>query len=229
MTTITASPAMQGRHAVAIRAIASGNFPPRLKKRKMRAPAKPATELRDPTPERAAHATDISKSKNPPFNSQINSAYQKFQKQLGPDAVMILDRLCELAHQAGSPRITASYSGVVVDQSYTPGSNLTERARAANDEFRRIWGSMPPEVQGLVAELVLELPIGPVPTKNGTMPEIPVVGDRHRSYAAIGRDLCGYSDDRRGMGATVGALRIISWLVREAMGGRVPARRLASA
>lgn len=231
MTTLTATPSLQTGHAAMVQRIKAASYPPRLKRKKKGLALPQRAPDNSPTQHRLDHAGDMAvKTATPPFPTIIETTHQKFRKQLGPDIVDILDRFHALAHDSESTRgMTASYSGVTIDSSRQDSQHLTERKRLAHEEFRRIWASLGPRIQRLVGELVLELPIGPVPTKNAHMPEIPVVGDRTRSYAAIGRELSGYNDDRRGMGAAVGALRIIGWLIADAMGGRTPIRRTVGA
>lgn len=223
MTTLTAPASMLAIHEIKIGQGAARiieqmrNYPKRVKPLRpvKGASTVPTVSLRKPTPEREAKAQDIVESASPPFNTQIVSVYQRYAKQLGRDVVLVLDQFYELAQRAGSqPRMSAKYDGITVDQSRTSFSHVTEAQRASIEDYNRMLGEIGESYRRLIQELVLEEAI---------------VGERARSYAEIGRELCGYSQDQPCRAAAVAALRLLAWRIQELMGGKVPVRRTSRA
>lgn len=224
MTTLTATPALLAYHETKIGQGASKfieavrTYPKRVKPKKGRStvPQVPLSkEMREPTPQRAEKATEVRRSESPPFNSQILLAYQKFHKQLGREVVMVLDEFYELAQRANSlPRMAAKYDGIGVDQSRSAFSHVSDSQSASMEDFRQMWSALGPHYRRLITELMFEDAIA---------------GEKARSYADIGRELCGYAQDQPCRAAAVAALRLIAWRIQELMGGKVPVRRLSRA
>jgi hypothetical protein len=182
---------------------------------KTQAPAPPPPErMGDPTPERAIRAEAVMPTKVPPFNSQILGPVQRFAKQLGPETMMVLERLCEVGIQGGNSRgLTAGYDGIKVDSSRTGYQHLSDAESAAYEQFRVAMGNMPPELQLYAKELVLENIGEEINSARGAPPR------RSRSVAEIGGEITGYtSDSRYTTGAVVATLKIIAWCVQRELG-----------
>lgn len=220
MTTITATPGMHKPHAAAVRAIMAGNYPARAKPKKRRAgnlPGKPAPIDNSPTSQRIEQIAKedrserVVKSVTPPFPTTIADAVQRFHKQLKPEEIATLSYFLESAEGLQSSRgLTASYSGISVDQSQSDFCHITDRTRRQREEFQRVWTGMGKNFQRVAMELILEQP---------------VEGEAPRAHTVVGRELTGYADDRRALGGVVTALRCLSWCISELMaGGKAPVR-----
>jgi hypothetical protein len=216
VNTITATPALLSRHqAMGRQDFLRTNFPPRVKRRAKRnaglAIQQPAPIDNTPTPERLSRAGDRAvKSASPPFVTIIADAALKFQKQLGQDIVLTLSYLQEAASALDTSKgLTASYSGMSVDQSQTEYSHISDRQRIQAEDFRQVWHQLGPNFQRIARELVLEN------------------GDGAKSLDDIGRELSGYEDARRARGGITTALRMLSWRIQELLGGHVPVGRMA--
>jgi hypothetical protein len=175
-------------------------FTPRL--------AAPKTEvLSDPTPERAGKAIEVAKAPSVPFNSQILGAAQKYAKQLGPEAMLILEQFYSIGIRGMNSRgLTASYDGFKVDVSRTSYEHLGASERDAHEQFMDAMARMPPELRRIAVEMVLE-----TPPDGKVAPRKPV---------EIGEAVSGYTDHRRAHGAAVALLRAISWCIQPALGSR---------
>jgi hypothetical protein len=166
----------------------------------------------EPTPERAVHAAGIAKALAPPFNSRVLDVPQKFARALGPELMIVLERLYEVAMigmtsrgltQSFEPRIDGSAGGY---------EHLSAVSRDAHEQFHSVMDRMPAELRPLVRELVLE-DIGiEINSARGAPPR------RARSVKEIGQELSGYEGEQRAMGAVVAALRIIAWHARAELG-----------
>lgn len=167
------------------------------KKRRPKAPPEPSEKLGVPTAEREAKALEVSSPNAPPFNSQILGAAQKFAKQLGPEAMLILEQFYRVGVKgSGSRGLTASYDGHKVDTSRAGYEHLSVAEQDAHESFRIAMQAMPPELRAYALEMVME---------EGSP----------RKPAEIGTEISGYTDERRGIGAAVATLKIIAWCVRE--------------
>lgn len=172
----------------------------------------PDISLREPTPQRAEKAAGTRRAEGPPFNSQIVSPHQKFLKQLGGEAVAVLDRLVEMAEAANKlPRMTAKYDGITVDSSRAHALPFTDADLQRKQAFAKIWDQLGPHYQRTISELVFE---------------IGIAGGQPRPYHEIGRELCGYASEQTGKGAAIAALRLLAWRVQELFDGKVPVRRM---
>lgn len=198
----------EGLHAF-LRAVEKRSIEQRLPPRKAVAKLAAAkTEvLADPTPERAEKAVEVVKAKAVPFNSQILGAAQKYAKQLGPEAMLILEQFYAIGIRGMNSRgLTASYDGFKVDVSRTSYEHLGASERDAHEQFRDAMARMPPELRRIAVELVLE-----TPPDGHSAPRTPV---------KVGEAVSGYTDHRRAHGAAVALLRAISWCIQPALGSR---------
>lgn len=173
-------------------------------------------KLGEPTPERAIRAEAVMPTKVPPFNSQILGPAQRFAKQLGPETMMVLERLHEIGIKGdGSRGLTAGYDGIKVDSSRTSYDHLSAAERSAHAQLRAAMTAMPAELQAFARELVLENVGMEVNSARGAPPR------RSRSVNEIGAEISGYySDSRYTTGAVVATLRIIAWCVQKELGVR---------
>jgi len=163
--------------------------------------------LGEPTPQRAEKAAAVVKAAALPFNSQVLGAAQKYAKQLGPETMIVLEHLYTMGVRGLNSRgLTASYEGSKVDVSRTDYEHLGASERDAHERFRDVMATMPPELQKLVWELVME-----APSAGQSAPRKPV---------EVGGAVTGYVDSRHGHGAVVAILRIISWCVQPALGNQ---------
>lgn len=161
----------------------------------------PAEKVGKPTPEREAKAVAVSEPNAPPFNSQVLSIPTYLAKQLGPEAMMVLEKLYEVGIKSHNSRgMTSSYEGQRVDLSRTSYEHLSASERDAHEQFVAAMARMPPELQDLANELVLECP-----SLNHPKP---------RSAEEVGAAITGYTDRRRALGAVVAILHAIEWCVR---------------
>jgi hypothetical protein len=220
MTKMVAKEAMLRHHRRALRqmslwqeAISKSPKKPSPKKTAL-VPVAPETPSGDPTPQRAVKAVgEVAKAKAPPFNSQILSIAQKFSRGLGPEVMIVLERLHEIGHLGQSSRgMTSSYEGVKVDGSAGGYEHLSAVSRDAADQFRAIMEKMPPELQKLTRELVLEDIGMEVSSARGAPPR------RSRTAKEIGQEVCGYESEQRALGATSAVLRVIAWIARSELG-----------
>lgn len=186
-----------------------------------RLPVKPPTKalkaperMGDPTPERAVRAEAVMPTKAPPFNSQILGPVQRFTKQLGPETMMVLERLYEVGIKGNSSRgLTAGYDGIKVDGTRASYQHLSEAEAEAHEQFRAAMNTMPLELQHYVRELVIENVGMEINSARGAPPR------RSRSVAEIGGEICGYtSDSRYTTGAVVAMLKIAGWCVQRELG-----------
>lgn len=167
-----------------------------------------------PTPEREQRAAGaVSRPQVPPFNSQILGVAQKFSKSLGPELMIVLEKLHEVGTLGASSRgLTQSYEGPRVDGTVGGYEHLSAVSRDAAEQYRNVMAKMPPELRAYVKELVLE-DIGiEVNSARGAPPR------RARTVKEIGQELSGYEGEQRAMGAVVVALRIIAWIARSELG-----------
>jgi hypothetical protein len=169
--------------------------------------------LGEPLPERAVSAPEIAKAKAPPFNSQILSIAQRFSKALGPELMIVLERLHEVGVLGQSSRgMTQSYEGVSVDSSAGGYEHLTAVSRDAAEQFAAVMGAIPPELRPYVRELVLEDIGMEINSARGAPPR------RARTAKEIGQELAGYETEQRALGAVSATLRIIAWIARAELG-----------
>ena len=185
---------------------------------KRRAPEGLPEKLGDPTPERATRAKEAGASatqtKVPPFNSQILGPIQRFTQQLGPEVMMVLERLYEVGQKGEHSRgLTAGYDGIKVDSSRATYQHLSEAESQAHAHLLEAMATMPPELQRFARELVLENIGMEVNFTRGAEPR------RSRSIPEIGSELSGESKDGRyASGAVVATLKIIAWCVQRELG-----------
>lgn len=173
----------------------------------------PETPSGEPTPERAWKAAGVSKTTVPPFNSQIMGPAQKFAKGLGPEVMLILERLAEVGALGESSKgLVSSYEGVLVDSSGGGYEHLAAVSRDAHEQFQAALQAMPAELRGYVRELVLEDVGAEISSARGAPPR------RARSLKEIGQELSGYDGEQRALGAVSAALRIIAWCARTQLG-----------
>lgn len=164
----------------------------------------PQVRLSDPTPERAEKAVEVQRTAVPPFNSRVLGAAQKFYKHLGPETMMVLERLYEVGSKGETSRgLTAGYDGVKVDSSRISYEHLSVSQREAHEIFRAAMATMPPELQRYAREIIME---------DGR--------DKPRTMADVGSEISGYEDHRRAIGATVATMKIIAWCVQKELGVR---------
>ncbi len=169
-----------------------------------------------PTPERVAQAGEALETTDmPPYVVRVTGVTERYQRQLGQDAVLILSRFQELADVANRSRgLTAGYDGNKVDSSSGDFQNMSERQRASLADFHEAWNAMGDDFRRLAAELLLEVPT-----------QFSKDGEKARGAVTIGHELCNYAGKQQAHAAVVAALRILSWRLSELMGGRIPVRR----
>lgn len=195
-------------------------LPPRKPSQKHALPAAPdSAQIREnlgvPTPERAEKAAVVVKTEAPPFNARIFDALQQFAKQLGPEAILILEQFYAAGiHGMSSRGLVASYDMLKIDMSRTDYSHLGMSEQEAHDRFLACMHAMPIEMRKLAEELIFENMLS-----NGQ--------GSPRTAIAIGMELSGGEDKRRAHGAAVAFLRMVSWCVGAAMNGVGRKRRTA--
>lgn len=171
-------------------------------------------KMGEPTPERALKAIEVRETKAPPFNAQIAGAAQKFARQLGPETMLVLERLFEVGVKGNASRgLTSSYDMTKIDCSRTSYDHLTLAEAEAHEMFRTAMGTMPLELQRYARELVLEDVGAELNSARGAPPR------RSRTLFEVGSEISGYTSDQRyATGAVVAALKIIAWCVQRELG-----------
>lgn len=155
----------------------------------------------------------MSKTTSPPFNSQILGIAQKFARGLGPDVMLVLERLHMVGARSESSRgLVQSYEGVRVDGGGGAYQHLSQSGRSAHEQLIAVMERMPPELWQLAKELVLEDVGMELNSARGAPPR------RARTAKEIGQELTGYDTEQRALGAVIGALRIIAWIARGELG-----------
>lgn len=168
--------------------------------------AKPEPKIGNPTPERVEQAEvgAVVQTKTPPFNSRVLPLLQRYADRLGPEAVLVLEKLYEVGRKgAGGRGLTAGYDGIKVDASRVSFEHLTAAESDAHNLFHAAMQRMPRDLRPVVLELLFE-------------------EGRGRKPMDVIAEFSGYECEKHRRGSLITLLKIVAWCVQEEFlkGGR---------
>lgn len=173
--------------------------------------AKPEPKIGDPTPERVDRAVEtierqdgstfvdtgaVVQTKAPPFNSRVLPLLQRYADSLGPEAILVLEKLYEVGRKgAGGRGLAAGYDGIKVDASRTSFEHLSAAESDAHNLFHAAMRRMPRELRLIVLEVLFE-------------------EGRGRKPLTVMRDELNLNNEQYQRAGIVTLLRIVAWCVQ---------------